>query len=292
MKANKAKDPMSKLKAFGDLKARDLLPNPPAIAEYSTGQTMGQSAEVMAKANGISREAQDRFALRSHQKAAEAWEKGIYAEEVMPYPVGPRFEQVVEKDNIVRPDTTLEKLSSLKPAFDRKYGTITAGTSSPLTDGASALLLMSEEKAKALGYTPLAFVEGWAFAAVDPGWQLLQAPAFAAPKVLDALGLTLDDIDLVDMHEAFAAQVLSNLQALASKAFAEEHLGRTRPVGEVPDEKLNIYGGSISLGHPFAATGTRQLLTMARELDRRGGGKALITQCAAGGMGAAVVLSR
>jgi acetyl-CoA acyltransferase len=169
---------------------------------------------------------------------------------------------------------------------------VTAGTASPLTDGASAVILMAEEKAKALGYEPLAFVDAWAFAAIDPGWQLLQGPAFAAPMALDKAGLTLDDMDLVDMHEAFAAQVLSNLQALASKTFATERLNRSKPVGEVPDEKLNIYGGSISIGHPFAATGTRQLLTVSRELSRRGGGKALVTQCAAGGMGAAVVLSR
>jgi len=274
------------------VRAKDLLPNPPAIAEFSTGKTMGQCAEVMAKENGISREAQDRFALRSHQKAAEGWEKGIFAEEVMPFPVGPKYKEVVEKDNLVRPDTTLEKLSSLRPVFDRKHGTVSAGTASPLTDGASAVILMSEEKAKALGYEPLAFVDAWAFAAIDPGWQLLQGPAFAAPMALDKAGLTLDDMDLVDMHEAFAAQVLSNLQAFASKEFAKERLNRSKPLGEVPDEKLNIYGGSISIGHPFAATGTRQLLTVSRELSRRGGGKALVTQCAAGGMGAAVVLSR
>ncbi|MDF1562348.1 MAG: acetyl-CoA C-acyltransferase FadI [Deltaproteobacteria bacterium] len=292
MKANSAKDPMSKLRAFGDVRAKDLLPQPPAIAEFSTGKTMGQCAEIMAKENGIPRDEQDRFALRSHQKAAEGWEKGLFAEEVMPFPVGPKYKEVVEKDNMVRPDTTLEKLSSLKPVFDRKHGTVTAGTASPLTDGASAVILMSEEKAKALGYEPLAFLDAWAFAAIDPGWQLLQGPAFAAPMALDKAGLTLEDMDLIDMHEAFAAQVLSNIQALGSKTFAQERLNRSKPVGEVPEEKLNIYGGSISIGHPFAATGTRQLLTMSRELSRRGGGHALITQCAAGGMGAAVILSR
>ena len=292
MKANSARDPMSKLKAFSDVRAKDLLPQPPAIAEFSTGKTMGQCAEVMAKANGITREAQDRFALRSHQKASEGWEKGIFAQEVMPFPVGPSFQEVVEKDNMIRPDTTLEKLASLKTVFDRRHGTVTAASASPLTDGASAVILMSEEKAKALGYEPLAFVDAWAFAAIDPSWQLLQGPAFAAPMALDKAGLTLDDMDIIDMHEAFAAQVLSNIQALGSKSFAKEHLNRSKPVGEVPDEKLNLYGGSISIGHPFAATGTRQLLTVSRELERRGGGKALITQCAAGGMGAAVVLSR
>lgn len=292
MAANAAKDPMSKLKAFSDIKPKDLLPKPPAIAEFSTGESMGESAEKMAKANGIAREAQDRFALRSHQKAAEAWEKGIYTEEVMHFPVGPDYKAVVDKDNLVRPDSTYEKLSSLKPVFDRKYGSVTAGNSSPLTDGASALLVMEESRAKALGFEPLAFVRSWAFAGLDPAWQLLMGPSFATPIALDKAGLKLSDLDLIDMHEAFAAQMLSNMQAFASKDWAKKHLGRDEAIGEIPDEKLNIYGGSISLGHPFAATGARQVLTMSKELVRRGGGKALVTQCAAGGLGAAVVLER
>ena len=290
--ANNAKDPMSKARAFRKIKPKDLLPKPPALTERSTGLTMGESCEKMAKENGISREAQDAFALRSHQRSAAAWEKGIYPEEVMSLAVPPKYKTVVEKDGFVRADSTLEKLSSLRPVFDRKYGTITAASSSPLTDGASACVIMSEEKAKALGYEPLAYVKAWGFAGVDPAWQMLMGPAFAAPIALDRAGMKLGDIDLVDMHEAFAAQVLSNLQALASKAWAQKYLGQDEALGEVPDEKLNIYGGSISLGHPFAATGVRQLVTMARELNRRGSGTALVTQCAAGGLGAAVILEK
>ncbi len=292
MKASRARDPMSKAKALLAIKPRDLLPKPPAIRELSTGLTMGQSAEKMAKENGITREAQDAFALRSHRKAAEAWEKGIFDEEVMHLPVPPKFKEVVEKDNLVRFDTTIERLGKLAPVFDKAHGSVTAGNSSPLTDGASALLVMSEEKAKALGYEPLAFVKAWGFAGLDPSWQLLMGPAFATPKALDKVGMKLSDIDLVDMHEAFSAQVLSNTQAFASKEWAKRWLDRNEAIGEIPDEKLNIYGGSISLGHPFAATGARQALTMARELRRRGGGTALVTQCGGGALGAAVILER
>ena len=176
--------------------------------------------------------------------------------------------------------------------FDRRYGTVTAGNSSPLTDGAAALLLMDEETAKRLGYVPKAFLRSWSFVGVDPNWQLLIGPAFATPLALDRAGMTMADIDVVDIHEAFAAQMLSVLGALGSDAFARDHLDRESAVGEVDPDKLNLYGGSISLGHPFAATGARQLLTMANELVRRDAGTALITQCAAGGLGAAVVLER
>ncbi|MEL6548029.1 MAG: acetyl-CoA C-acyltransferase, partial [Myxococcota bacterium] len=180
MEANAAKEPLAKARAFLDVKAKDLIPVPPAIAELSTGETMGESAEKMAKANGIAREEQDRLALASHQKAAAAWEKGIYADEVMPFHVGPGFDQTVEKDGLVRSDTSLEKLGNLRPVFDRRHGSVTAGNASPLTDGAAAVVLMSEEKAKSLGYEPKAFVRSWAFAALDPSWQLLMGPAFAS----------------------------------------------------------------------------------------------------------------
>jgi acetyl-CoA acyltransferase len=253
---------------------------------------MGQSAEKMAKENGISREAQDEFAYRSHLKAVEAWDKGVYDDEVMAFPVPPRYREVVDRDNIPRADTTVEKLGTLKPVFDRRYGTVTAGNSSPLTDGASAMILMEARTAERLGFTPKAFIRSWGFAALDPGWQLLMGPSFATPIALERAGLTLDDIDVIDMHEAFSAQMLSNMAAFASKEWARTWLGRDEAIGEIPDEKLNLYGGSISLGHPFAATGVRQILTMANELVRRDGGTALVTQCAAGGLGAAVVIER
>ncbi|MEE8486333.1 MAG: acetyl-CoA C-acyltransferase FadI [Acidimicrobiia bacterium] len=292
MEANAARDMPSKVKAFAKVRPKDLVPNPPAIAERSTGKTMGHSAEEMAKANGISREQQDEFTVRSHAKAIEAWETGVFDDEVMPLHVPPRFKEAVERDTIPRSDSTLEKLATLKPVFDRKYGTVTAANASPLTDGASALLLMDESVAKALGFEPKAYLKSYAFAALDPNWQLLMGPAFATPLALDRAGMTLDDIDLIDMHEAFAAQVLSNVRAFASDEFAQKRLGRKKAIGEIDDSKFNIYGGSISIGHPFAATGARQIMTMANELDRRGGGTALVTQCAAGGLGAAVVLER
>jgi acetyl-CoA acyltransferase len=289
--ASKARSLPDKLKPFQKLKAKDLLPVPPAIAEYSTGQTMGESAEKMAKENGISREEQDRIALASHHNAARAWKEGRFDEEVMHVVIPPKFEEVAARDNIVREDTSLEALGQLKPAFDRKYGTITAGNASPLTDGAAALLLMSEERAKALGYEPLGFLRAHAYAATDPGDQLLQGPAYAAPIALQRAGMKLADIDLVEMHEAFAAQVASNLQALASPAFAKK-AGWSAPVGEVDRERLNVNGGSISLGHPFGATGARIVTQALNELKRRNKNTVLCTVCAAGGLGAAVVLER
>jgi len=292
MKAERARSVPDRLRALSALRPGHFAPRPPALEELSTGLTMGQSAEKMARENGIAREAQDQYAYESHRKATVAWEKGIYDDEVMHFIVPPRYETIVDRDTIPRADTTIEKLSSLRPVFDRRYGTVTAGNSSPLTDGASALLLMEQETAERLGFLPKAFVRSWAFAALDPGWQLLMGPSFATPVALERAGLTLGDIDVIDMHEAFSAQMLSNLDAFKSAEFARERLGRDDAIGEIPADKLNLYGGSISLGHPFAATGARQALTMANELERRDGGLALVTQCAAGGLGAAVVLER
>ena len=290
MALQKAKTLQGRFKALGGLSPRDLVPGAPGFAkEPTTGEQMGEAAEKMAKLNGIGREEQDRIAWLSHRNAARAWRDGTYAPEVMTlFP--PPYDEAVERDNIVRDDATLEALAKLAPAFDRHHGTITAGNSSPLTDGASAMLVMRESKAKALGYTPLGYLKSWAYAAVDPSWQLLMAPVFAAPRALARSGLALRDMTLVDMHEAFAAQVASNLQALASRSFAQAHLGQSEAVGEIDPERLNVNGGSIALGHPFAATGGRMVLSTLRELGKRGGGHALLTLCAAGGLGAAVVL--
>ena len=290
--AQRAKDFSSRAKALASLRPADLAPQAPAIADRSTGGSMGDGAEKMAKLNGISRVAQDEYALESHRKAVEAWEKGIYDGEVMAFPVPPRFTDAVVRDNVPRPDTSLEKLAALKPVFDRSYGSVTAGNASPLTDGAAALLLMDESTAKRLGYVPKAYLKSWAFSAVDPNWQLLIGPAFSTPKALDRAGMVLDDIDVIDIHEAFAAQMLSVIDAFGSEEFAKTHLNRDGAIGQIDPNKLNLYGGSISLGHPFAATGARQLLTMANELVRRDAGTALITQCAAGGLGATVILER
>ncbi|MGB3050273.1 MAG: acetyl-CoA C-acyltransferase [Polyangiales bacterium] len=264
----------------------DILPKMPKIAERTTGEVMGESAESMARRNEISREAQDRFAERSHHRAAEAIASGRFDDEVTPVE-GP--DGWVHADNIVRGDTTLEKLSKLRPVFS-KDGTVTAGNASPLTDGAAAVLLMSEDKARALGYKPLAAFRSWAYVGVDPADQLLIGPALAMPKALDRAGMELKDIGLVDMHEAFAAQVLSVTKALASKGFAEVRLGRSKAVGEIDEENFNIYGGSLSIGHPFGATGARMVTTVANELASSGRGTALLGICAAGGLGAAAVL--
>jgi len=289
--ASKAKTLAARLKIFARLRPKDFIPITPAIAEPTTGETMGQSAEKMAKLNSITREEQDHFALRSHRLAAAGTADGRLTAEIMPVYVPPKFETVLTSDNGIREDASYEALAALKPVFDRQYGSVTAGNSSPLTDGAACVLLMSEEKAKALGYPPLGIVKSYAYAALDPGEQLLQAPVLAAPVALKRAGLKLQDMDLVEMHEAFAAQVLSNLKGFESKYWAER-AGFTEPVGEVDRAKLNVMGGSIAIGHPFGATGARITTTLLNELRRRGGQFGLMTVCTAGGMGFAMVVER
>ena len=290
--ASKQKSLGGKLGQFSKVKLKELAPDTPAIAESSTGLTMGESAEKMAKENGISREAQDKFALQSHLRAAQATASGRFKEEVMTVVVPPAYENIVEMDNLVRADTTLEALAKLRPVFDRKFGTITAGNASPLTDGAAAVLLMSEEKAKEYGIKPLGFIKSWAFAATDPADQLLQGPVFALPTALDRAKITLKDIGVIEMHEAFAAQVLSNIQWIGSKKIAQEKLGRSEAIGEIDPEKINPTGGSIALGHPFGATGARIITSVCNELQRTSQQYGLVTVCAAGGMGVAMVLER
>jgi acetyl-CoA acyltransferase len=269
----------------------DILPQRPKIAERTTGEVMGEAADKMARRNEVSRAAQDEFAFQSHKRAAAAIASGRFAAEVAPIHTA---DGVVHNDNLVRADTSVEKLAKLKPVFasESSGGTVTAGNASPLTDGASAVLLMSEEKAAALGLTPLAALRSWAYVGVDPADQLLLGPALAMPKALDRAGLQLGDVDFVDLHEAFAAQVLSVVKLLGSKAFAESRLGRSAAVGEIDPARLNVHGGSIALGHPFGATGARIVTTMANELARSGKQTALIGICAAGGLGAAAVLER
>lgn len=289
VQANRARTLGERVRAFVDLKPADLVPLAPALKELSTGLTMGESAEKMVKENGISREAQDRYAHRSHTLAARAWEDGRLRGEVMTLFVPPDYEPVSE-DNLVRKSSNEEDYGRLRPVFDRRYGSVTAGNSSPLTDGASAILLMDADKAASEGREPLGYLRSYAFSAVDPGGQLLMGPAFAIPVALERAGLELQDMDLIDMHEAFAGQVLSNTQALESKVFAREKLGRGRPIGAIDWDRFNVVGGSIAMGHPFAATGARQMVQTLRELGRRGGRFALCSACAAGGLGAAVVL--
>lgn len=289
--ASRAKTLSMRVRALAKLRPRDLVPITPAIAEPTTGESMGQSAEKMAKLNRIPREDQDKFALASHQRASAGLADGRLTAEIAPVYVAPRYEEVLAMDNGVRTDTSLQQLAALKPVFDKRYGTVTAGNASPLTDGGAAVLLMREEKAKALGYDALAYIRSYAYASLDPGEQLLQAPVLAAPIALQRAGLTLADIDLVEMHEAFAAQVLSNLQGFESQYWAER-AGVSHPIGAVDRSKLNVMGGSIAIGHPFGATGARITTTLAHELKRRNGQFGLMTVCAAGGLGFAMVLER
>jgi acetyl-CoA acyltransferase len=284
VEASKAKSLGARLRTLSRIRPRDLVPVSPAIAEPSTGETMGQSAEKMAKENHISRAAQDRWALRSHELAARGTDDGRIPAEIVPWFPPPRGgragDGVVTQDNGIRRDTSLEQMGKLKPVFDRRYGSVTAANSSPLTDGASAVLLVSDSAARALGYTPLAYVRSYAVAAVDPGWQLLQAPIFAVPKALERAGIQWKDLGVIEVHEAFAAQVLSNLQGW-------EALG-----WEINEDIINVMGGSIAIGHPFGATGTRLVTTLANEMTRRDVQFGLLSICAQGGMGFAMVLER
>jgi len=267
--ASQARSIGARVQSFRQLGLADLAPVAPSITETSTGLSMGQSAELMAKLNGISRGDQDAWALGSHRKAAAAWEDGRMQAEVAPVYVANNGGRAVVRDNHIRRDTSLDKLAQLKPVFDPHYGTVTAGNASPLTDGAASLLLMSAERAGALGMSPKAFIRSYAYAAVDPAGQLLIGPAYAIPMALDRAGLQLSDIDVVEMHEAFAAQVLSTLQKLESKTFAEAELGRSEAVGAIDPNRTNLRGGSIALGHPFGATGARCVTTLVNEMERQ-----------------------
>ena len=273
---SKARTLGERLRLIGRLRPRDLAPVSPAIAEPSTGLTMGQSAERMAKENGISRAEQDAWALRSHQRAHAGTASGHLAREIAPIAVG---DVVTLADNGLRPETSLDQMARLPPVFDREHGSVTAANASPLTDGASAVLLMAEEAARALGYAPLAYLRSYALAAVDPGGQLLMGPVVAVPIALERAGIGWRDLGLIEMHEAFSAQVLSNFQG-----FEKQH------GWEIDRSIVNVMGGSIAIGHPFGATGGRLVITLVNEMRRRGVQFGLVSVCAQGGMGSAIVL--
>ena len=253
---NFAKTTGQRLKLLSKLRPKDIIPTAPSITEYSTGKTMGQSAEAMAKTWGVTREEQDDIAHASHSNAAQAWADGKMDTEVM-------TAAGVHEDNLIRMNSERAGYSKLKPVFDRENGTVTAGNASPLTDGASALLLMSENRAKELGFEPIAYIRSSAFAAKSPKEDLLMGPVLAVPTALDRAGVSLKDMDIVDMHEAFAAQIACNLRGLDSKKYMKEHLGRDDVVGEVDRSKLNLLGGSISYGHPLEQ---RELALSVRRL--------------------------
>lgn len=286
---SKTKTVYQKLSLLRTLSLKDIAPVPPAVAEYSTGISMGQTAEQMAKSHGITREEQDALAHRSHTLAAKAWKDGLIQDEVMTAFPEP-YTAWLDHDNNIRHDSELASYAKLRPAFDRKYGSVTAANSTPLTDGGAALLLMSEKRAKELGYEPLGYIRSFAFSAIDVHHDMLMGPSYATPMALDKAGISLSELTLIDMHEAFAAQTLSNVKMFASNKFAKECLGRDKAIGEIDMDKFNVLGGSIAYGHPFAATGARMIIQTLRELKRRGGGLGLNTACAAGGLGAAMVL--
>ncbi|WP_221073977.1 acetyl-CoA C-acyltransferase FadI [Agarivorans aestuarii] len=288
LELSKARSAGQRWNIIKKLRIKDLVPVPPAVAEYSTGISMGQTAEQMAKTHGIKRADQDKLAARSHRLAHQAWEEGKLDDEVMTAYPEP-FKTSISRDNNVRGDSSEEKLAKLKPVFDRKHGSVTAANATPLTDGAAAVLLMREDKAKEQGLPILGYIKSYAFAGIDVWEDMLMGPSYATPIALDRAGITLQDLDLIEMHEAFAAQTLANVKMFASDEFAQS-IGRDKALGEIDMEKFNVMGSSIAYGHPFAATGARMITQMLNELRRRGGGLGLTTACAAGGLGAAMVL--
>ncbi len=277
------------VKTIAKVNPKDLFPRAPSISERYTGKTMGEHAEDMAKYWDIARADQDDLAMDSHRKAWQATRDGHAGAQIATVLTkkGPANE-----DNLIRETMDPEKVRSLRPVFDKKNGTITAASASPLTDGASAVLVMRESKAKELGYTPLGFISGWHFPALDPRENMLLGNAYSMPVALKKAGLSLADLDVIEIHEAFAAQVLSNMRAMEDADFCRDKLNLSEPVGTVDRSKLNLWGGSIAYGHPFAATGGRMLINVLHLLQHTDGTHGIVTACAAGGLGAAIVVER
>lgn len=265
-----------------------VLPEKPRVGEYFTGLLMGQVAERLAKRMGITRREQDEIVVLSHQRATEAVEKDILKKEIVPVVV-PGKDRAIEKDNGPRAGLSMEKIGALKPSFDKKYGTVTAASSSFLTDGATSVMLMSEDKARELGIKPKAYIAAYAFSGQDLLEELLLGPAFCIPKVLDKQGITLKDVGVLEIHEAFAAQIVGNVRCLASDSFCRDRLGRDKAVGEIDFDRLNIHGGSLSLGHPFGATGGRLVTTCVNRMIEENQQYGIATGCGAGALGNAIL---
>lgn len=287
LEANKEKTAMGKFKKFLALRPGDLKPLSPGVVEPRTGLSMGESCEIMAKEWGITREQQDELAVASHKHAAAAWKDGFYKDLVVGF-------NGLEFDDNVRGDTNMEKMAKLKPAFDRKNGTLTAANSTPLSDGAGCVLLASEEWANKKGLPVLAYVSFTETAAVDfvNAEGLLMAPSYAVPRMLKRANLKLQDFDIYEIHEAFAAQVLCTLKAWESPEFCKKKLGLNEALGKIDRSKMNLKGGSVALGHPFAATGARIVAGLAKQLNERGSGRGLISICTGGGMGVTAILEK
>jgi len=289
LKVPKAKSVGAKLSLLAELRPNFFAPELPAIAEFSTNETMGHSADRLAAAFGVTRKEQDDFAKRSHQQASDARDKG-YLSDIVPVKV-PKSKDFITADNGIRVASD-EQLAKLKPAFIKPHGTVTAANSSYLTDGASACLIMTEEKAKELGYKPKAYFRAYTYVSQDPKDQLLLGPTYATPKVLEQAGLTLKDMDVLEYHEAFAGQILANINAMNSDKFAQDVMGRKEKVGTIDMSKFNLWGGSLSIGHPFGATGVRLAMHTANRMIREDGQFGLIAACAAGGQGVGMIMER
>ena len=292
--AARARSLPGRVAAFARLRPRHFTPRVGlqlGLTDPVSGLNMGETAEVLARDFAIGREEQDSFALRSHQLAAAAWSEGRLPQEVVPLPLPPRYESAVDRDNGVRPGQSMEALGKLKPVFDRRYGTVTAGNASQITDGAVGLVVASAERARAMGAPVLARIRSWGFAGCDPSRMGL-GPVLSTPVALRrAGGLGMAQMDLVELNEAFAVQVLACLRAFESRAFFEEHVGGA-PVGAPAMDRLNVNGGAIALGHPVGASGARLVLTLCKELERRGGALGLATMCIGGGQGGSIVVER
>lgn len=292
-RASKAKSLGDRVGAFKAIRPKHLAPQIPGIDEPTTGMSMGQSADKMAKELGISRHDQDEWAMMSHHRAAKATKEGRLGKEIVAAQIPPKFDAPLESDTDIRADSSMEKLSSLRPVFDRRYGTVTAGNASPLTDGGAAVLLMDADKAKALGYVPKGYFRAYGQAGLDLAKEpLLMGPAYSTPIALERAGMKLSDIDYIEMHEAFAASVLAAIRAFESPRFAEEKLGRASAIGKVDMEAINANGGSLAIGHPFGATGARLVMTILNEMARRKVQTGMATMCAAGGLGLSLIVER
>ncbi len=285
----KAKSFIEKLKRLFSLRPSFFKPSTPSLFDPLCDLSMGQTAEIIARDFKISRKDQDEFSIRSQERAVKAQEEGIFAQEIVPVPIPPKFDRMQVVDDGIRKGGTLEAMSKLKPVFERETGNVTAGNSSQITDGAVSLLLMRESEAKKRGLQPLGYISNYSYAALDPARMGL-GPVYAITKILDKTGLTLDDLDLVEINEAFAGQVMACVRALASDDYAKHYLGRDKAVGNLDYDKLNVNGGAVALGHPIGASGARLILTLLKELKRRGKNRGLATLCVGGGQGEAVVV--
>ncbi|MFL2571000.1 MAG: acetyl-CoA C-acyltransferase [Parvicellaceae bacterium] len=289
--AQKIRSFKDQLRFIGSLRPKDFLPEKPSISEFTTGKTMGQDCDTLAAKYKVTREEQDQFAILSHNLANKAWEEGHLSKEVVPVQVGAKF-KYIHKDNGIRPGSKIEKLAKLKPAFDKKNGTLTAANSSFLTDGAAVVLIMKESKAKELGLQPKAEIINFCFTGQELKEELLLGPAFAMTKALTNAGLQLSQMDVIEIHEAFAGQVIANINCLESDEFASKKLGNKQKTGELDRSKLNCWGGSLALGHPFGATGARLLNTTANRLIQENGRYGILAACAAGAHGHAMIIKK